>query len=77
MIGVNDYSKLYTGHLRDVAKGGAFIEPRWKNTSKVGEELLLSIPYGTKNGYVNVPAKVEWSKTNGIGVRFISAKTSL
>jgi len=75
MIGINDYEGIYTGYLRDVGLAGAFIEPQWKNRSgraRIGQKILLAIPYGLRSGYVSIQAKVEWIKGTGIGVQFIN-----
>lgn len=76
LIGINNFTTLYSGHLRDVALGGAFLEPKEGHEPTIGQELLLSIPYGLKNGYVNVHAKVAWIRKSGIGVRFLHPKGS-
>lgn len=76
LIGINDFNMLYSGHLRDLALGGAFFEPKVGHPSTIGQELLLSIPYGLKKGFVNVHAKVAWIKHSGIGVRFLHPKGS-
>ena len=73
MIGINDYKKLHTGYLRDVGLAGAFIEPLWKDRATIGQKLLLAIPYGLKHGYVRIPAKIEWIRSNGIGVQFLNS----
>lgn len=70
MIGINNFNQLYSGHLRDLALGGAFLEPKEGNRSQIGQELLLSIPFGLRNGYVSIKATVAWIQYNGIGVRF-------
>ena len=70
MIGINNYNQLYSGHLRDLALGGAFVEPREGNRSQIGQELLLSIPFGLRTEYVSIKATVAWIRHNGIGLRF-------
>jgi Tfp pilus assembly protein PilZ len=70
MIGINNYSQFYSGHLRDLALGGAFVEPKEGNRLQIGQELLLSIPFGLRNEYVSIKATVAWIRHNGIGVRF-------
>jgi Tfp pilus assembly protein PilZ len=76
MIGINNHDQLYAGHLRDLALGGAFLEPKEGiRKPKIGQELLLSIPFGLRNGYVNVKATVAWMRHNGIGVRFQKCKS--
>lgn len=72
MIGINDYDKLYTGYLRDLGLAGAFIEPKWRSRSKVGQKVLLAIPYHLKNGYVSIQARIEWANSGGIGVQFLN-----
>jgi Tfp pilus assembly protein PilZ len=72
MIGINDYSKLYSGHLRDLALGGAFVEPEERNITEIGQELLLSIPFSLRDGYVTIQAKVAWHNDDGIGVWFLN-----
>jgi hypothetical protein len=74
MIGINNYKKLHTGYIRDLGLAGAFIEPQWgKERPDIGQKLLLAIPYGLKEGYVSIPAKIEWINSNGIGVQFQNA----
>lgn len=72
MIGINDYQHAYAGHLRDLSVGGAFIEPQEGNDTEIGQELLLTIPFGLKRDHINIKAKIAWIKPRGIGVRFIS-----
>jgi Tfp pilus assembly protein PilZ len=76
VIGINNHHQLYTGHLRDLALGGAFLEPKEDiKEPKIGQELLLSIPFGLKNGYVNIKATVAWMGHDGMGVRFHSYRS--
>lgn len=76
LIGISDFSTLYSGHLRDLALGGALVEPKEGHETTIGQELLLSIPFGLKRGYVNVHAKVAWVENHGLGVRFLLPKGS-
>lgn len=77
LIGIHDDAEFYSAHLRDLALGGAFLEPKEGRESTVGQELLLTIPFGLKNGFVNVHARVAWVRNNGFGVRFLHPKGSL
>ncbi len=71
LIGINNYKQLYPGHIRDLALGGAFLEPKENhNKSRIGQELLLSIPFGLRRGQVSIKATVAWTRHNGVGVRF-------
>jgi Tfp pilus assembly protein PilZ len=71
MISINDSQGVYAGHMRDLALGGAFIEPSDGSESCIGEELILTIPFGLKPDHIQVKAKVAWVQPYGIGVRFI------
>jgi hypothetical protein len=73
MIGINNYEKLFTGYIRDLGLAGAFIEPQWgEEGPDIGQKLLLAIPFGLKDGYVSIEARIEWRKRNGIGVQFLN-----
>jgi Tfp pilus assembly protein PilZ len=71
MISINDSQGVYTGHMRDLALGGAFIEPSDESESSIGEELILTIPFGLRPDHIQIKAKVAWTQPCGIGVRFI------
>lgn len=71
MIGIKYHQHAYAGHLRDLSVGGAFIEAQVGNDTEIGQELLLTIPFGLKRDHINIKAKIAWIKPGGIGVRFI------
>lgn len=75
LIVINDHQDSYTGHMRDLAAGGALIEPPNDNDAWVGQELVLTIPFGLKQDHIKIRAKVAWTKHNGIGVRFIKSSS--
>lgn len=75
MIVVNNHEESYTGHMRDLAAGGAMIEPPYGNEARVGQELVLTIPFGLKKDHVRIKAKVAWARHSGIGVRFIKSSS--
>ena len=75
MIMINDYQDSYSGHMRDLAVGGALIEPPIDNEVWIGQELMLTIPFGLKKDHIRIRAKVAWTKPVGIGVRFIKSSS--
>lgn len=70
-VAVIDSKSSYTAHLRDLALGGAMIEPPLESKSQIGEELIMTIPYGLKKHELTVKAKIAWIGPHGIGVHFI------
>ena len=74
LVDIDDGSKWYPGHLRDLALGGAFVECKEVNRPQIGKELFLSIPFGLRNGFVRVHAKVARVQHQGIGVQFLNIK---
>ena len=75
MIAISDLNDSYTAHMRDLAVGGALIEPQYNYDAQIGQELLLTIPFGLKEDHINIKAVVAWTKPNGIGVKFITSVT--
>ena len=71
IVQVNDQYGSYSGHIKDLALGGAFIAPSEDNQYRIGQELVLNIPFRLKNDVLTIKAKVAWSRAYGTGVRFI------
>lgn len=71
-VGVVDSKSSYSAHLRDLAPGGAMIEPPLEIKSQIGEELIMTIPYGLKKDELTVKAKIAWIRPHGMGVRFVT-----
>lgn len=75
MIHIKDSRDVYAGHMRDLARGGAFIEPPYDSDTEIGQELILTIPYGLKKDHLKIRAKVARIQSGGIGVSFIKPTT--
>ncbi len=71
IIQIDDLEMIYHGHLRDLALGGAFIEPPVDTSTDVGQKLILTIPFGLKKDRLTLNATVAWVRPQGIGVRFV------
>jgi Tfp pilus assembly protein PilZ len=75
MVGVIDSKSSYTAHLRDLALGGAMIEPPLEIKSQIGEELIMTIPYGLKKDQLTVRARIAWVRPHRLGVRFVNKRS--
>lgn len=68
---LDDYDNTCCGLVRNISKAGAFVETSGITGSKVGQELLMTIPYKNNSNYLIIKAAVAWVKPYGIGVTFI------
>ncbi len=71
IVQVKDSDSVYNGHLRDLAVGGAFIEPPNGSEAQIGQDLMVTIPFGRKKELLTLKAKVAWVKPSGMGISFI------
>ena len=62
--------KAYSARLRNLSRGGAFIESAAHRIPKVGQELLITIPYQLKKDCLVIKGKIGRVKTNGMGIVF-------
>lgn len=59
----------FRGLLRDLSRGGAFIET--KGAVPVGAKVLATIPFRKKVGWVSVAGRVVRNDDGGIGLKFL------
>lgn len=59
----------FRGLLRDLSRGGAFIET--KGVVPVGARVLATIPFRKKVGWVSVAGRVVRNDDGGIGLKFL------
>ncbi len=59
----------FRGLLRDLSRGGAFIET--SDTVPVGAKVLATIPFRKKMGWVSVAGRVVRNEAGGIGLKFL------
>jgi Tfp pilus assembly protein PilZ len=71
-ITIDDENRNYTGHLRNLSLGGAFIEAPVTLKAELGKELILTIPYHQREGFVVVRGVVARTRTDGIAITFIT-----
>jgi hypothetical protein len=59
--------------IRNLSKGGALIENDAHPTMKVGNVIIISIPFQVKEGCVKMKATVMWAEKCQFGVKFNQA----
>ncbi len=62
-------SGSFRGLLRDLSRGGAFIET--SSVVPVGAKVLATIPFRKKMGWVSVAGRVVRNEDGGIGLKFL------
>jgi Tfp pilus assembly protein PilZ len=70
-VDLDDYENAYSGHVRNLGLGGACIEAVLDKTLKIGQELILTIPYECRQNFLIIKGKVAWHKKSGIGIEFL------
>lgn len=70
-ITIDDYHRNYSGYLLNLSLGGALIEPASHFKAKVGQELMLTIPFRKRKGFTVVKGKVTRTRNDRIVVMFL------
>ncbi len=68
---LDDYENTYSGCIRNLCKGGAYIEAEMGKKPEIGQEIFMTIPYKRSAKYLIIKALVAWTREDGIGVTFI------
>ena len=69
-VDLNDYVKIYSCHLRDLSLGGALVEYPSTFKPKLGQELLLTIPFRQKIGHVMVKGEIIRARYGMLAIAF-------
>ncbi len=69
-VDLNDDTKIYNCHLRDLSLGGALVEHPETFKPKLGQVLLLTIPYRKRMGYVMVKGKIIRARFGRLAIVF-------
>lgn len=72
-VDLDDYDSAFSGNIRNLGKGGAFIEIPVVDGPEVGRELIMTIPYRHNENYLIIKATVAWTSSKGIGVAFMKS----
>lgn len=69
-VDLDDYQHVCRGMVRNMGKGGAFIEADLEVRPHIGQEIYMTIPYQQQRNYLIIKAKVAWIAESGLGVSF-------
>ena len=67
----NHANRLYTGSLKDVSLGGAYIETYCVNQFSTKDIVTISIPFSSGQNNVKRRASIQYINNAGFGVKFI------
>jgi Tfp pilus assembly protein PilZ len=71
---LDDYETSYSGYIRNLGKGGAFIETTMASEPEIGREVIMTIPFKNKPNYLIIKARVAWAGKAGMGVTFLKVQ---
>ncbi len=71
---LDDYDNTYCGLIRNIGKGGAYVETAGASGTQIGREVLMTIPFKNNSNYLIIKAKVAWTRPDGVGVSFIRSQ---
>ncbi|MBR9981393.1 MAG: PilZ domain-containing protein [Desulfatitalea sp.] len=74
-VGISGRNIQFRGLLRDLSLGGALVESPPEQNFRIGQEVVLNIPFSQKQGYVALRGKVARVKYNAVGIMFAKAKS--
>jgi PilZ domain len=64
-------NNAYTGHIKNISLGGAYIATRSVNQLSCGDTITLSIPFSTSQKYVKRKGRIQWTNNEGFAIEFI------
>ena len=67
----NHAKRLYSGRLKDVSLGGAYVETFCVNRFSTKDIVTLSIPFSSGQDNVKRRGSIKWLNNSGFGVEFI------
>jgi Tfp pilus assembly protein PilZ len=70
-ITIDDYNRHYSGYLVNLSRSGALIEPSSIFKAKIGQEVMLTIPYATKKGATTIKGTVVRKRSDGLVITFV------
>jgi len=63
--------KAYSGSIKNISIGGAFIATSSVNQFYSGELITLSIPFTTGKKHVKRKGRVQWLNDEGFAIEFV------
>jgi len=70
-IAFNHANRLYTGSLKDISIGGAYIETYCNNQFSTEDIVTLSIPFASRQKNVKRRGRIKWLNNSGFAVEFV------
>lgn len=62
--------RMYSGHIRNISLGGAFIETVHANKFSEGDSVILSIPFTSGKKHIKRTGRIKWLNPHGFAVAF-------
>ena len=63
-------NKAYSGQIKNISLGGAFIAANSVNQFSIGETITLSIPFSTGKKHVKRKGRIQWMNDEGFAIEF-------
>lgn len=63
--------RAYSGHIKNVSLGGAFIISGNVNHFSIGDRITVSIPFTSGGSHVKRNGRVKWINDEGFGIEFV------
>ena len=63
-------NRVYSGTLKNVSLGGAFIATSSVNQFSTGDQITVSIPYTTGKRHAKRSGRVKWLNEEGFAIEF-------
>ena len=63
--------KAYSGRIKDISLGGAFIATSSVNQLSSGDIITLSIPFTTGQKHVKRKGRIQWMNNEGFAIEFV------
>lgn len=76
-VDIDDYEQVYTGELKNLGKGGAFVVAALEERPEIGREVFLTIPFCQGAEFLIIKGCVAWVRGDGIGVSFLGYRNPL
>ncbi len=64
-------SKVFHATIKNLSRDGALLGTSGLSKLKIGEMIIISIPFANKQGCVKSKAIVMWAKKDKLGIQFI------
>lgn len=62
--------RMYSGTMRNISLGGAFIETAHARRFALGDTVILSIPFTTGQKHIKRNGRIKWMNHHGFAVAF-------